>query len=152
MASKKTVKRSNATLNAGDILVSDSQVVENIVYRSKAPARPSREEEARTQHNQKKKDRKRVLKYVEPVEHKQMAAAAAPMPVNPNGYYRLDNVLSRATESERKQIMRSMGMVAVNGDKLHFKTKTMKMDNKSKTQGKQNKANKGKFAVFDADF
>ena len=81
-----------------------------------------------------------------------MAAAAAPMPVNPNGYYRLDNVLSRATESERKQIMRSMGMVAVNGDKLHFKTKAMKMDNKSKTQGKQNKANKDKFAVFGGDF
>ena len=97
------------------------------------------------------KDRKRTLKYVEPVEHKQWpgaAAAAQPMQANPNGYYRLDNVLSRATESERRQIMRSMGMVAVNGDKLHFKTKEMKMDNKSKTQGKQNKGNRDKFSVF----
>ena len=73
------------------------------------------------------------------------------MQANPNGYYRLDNVLSRATESERRQIMRSMGMVAVNGDKLHFKTKEMKMDNKSKTQGKQNKGNRDKFSVFGGD-
>ena len=96
-----------------------------------------------------------MLKHEEPVEQPAFrpcaAAAANPVQANPNGYYRLDNVLARATESERRQIMRSMGMVAVNGDKLHFKTKEMKMDNKSKTQGKQNKNNKDKFSVFDGD-
>ena len=94
------------------------------------------------------------MKHSEPVEYNEWPGAAAapkPMQANPNGYYRLDNVLSRATESERRQIMRSMGMVAVNGDKLHFKTKEMKMDNKSKTQGKQNKGNRDKFSVFGGD-
>ena len=51
----------------------------------------------------------------------------APMPtvremtVNSKGQYRLEDVLADASNCDRKQIMRYMGVKAVNGTKLHYK-------------------------------
>jgi len=43
------------------------------------------------------------------------------MTVNGKGQYRLEDVLADSSNGERKQIMRYMGVKAVNGTKLHYK-------------------------------
>ena len=40
---------------------------------------------------------------------------------NGKGQFRLEDVLAEASNGERKQIMRYMGVKAVNGTKLHYK-------------------------------
>jgi len=43
------------------------------------------------------------------------------MTTNGKGQYRLEDVLADARNGERKQIMRYMGVKAINGDKMHYK-------------------------------
>ena len=43
-----------------------------------------------------------------------------PMTDNGKGQYRLEDVLADANNGERRQIMRYMGVKAVNGTKLHY--------------------------------
>ena len=40
---------------------------------------------------------------------------------NFQGHVRLDDLLSQANASEKRQILKKIGVVAVDGDKLHFK-------------------------------
>ena len=47
--------------------------------------------------------------------------AVHPMTDNGKGQYRLEDVLADASNGERRQILRYMGVKAVNGTKLHYK-------------------------------
>jgi len=40
---------------------------------------------------------------------------------NQNGMYRLNEVLDKASPSEQKRILRKAGIVAMDGDMLHYK-------------------------------
>ena len=52
---------------------------------------------------------------------------------NFQGHVRLDDLLSQANASEKRQILKKIGVVAVDGDKLHFKPRNPPNRNEGQT-------------------
>ena len=61
------------------------------------------------------------------------------MHVDSCGYVRLEDILSEATEGEKRQILHQMGVKAVNGSKVRF---TNKVQKQTKTKFQNTKSSK----------